>query len=99
MAKILKCTKKPPKCPSYKNGACSAYKECEYQTGFSNGDRIRAMSDEELASITVKRKNMFLQTKGYSEIMYVCSDGSVTDDYATAITHEAHWLKEKAEHG
>lgn len=45
----VKCTKVPPQCPRYKGGNCTAYKQCKYQGSYTNADRIRAMSDEELA--------------------------------------------------
>ena len=46
----VKCTKDPPQCQRYRNGTCTAFKKCKYQSSFTNADRIRAMSDEELAT-------------------------------------------------
>ena len=47
----VKCTKDPPQCQRYRNGTCTAFKKCKYQSSFTNADRIRAMSDEELAEL------------------------------------------------
>ena len=50
----VKCTKDPPQCQRYRNGTCTAFKKCKYQSSFTNADRIRAMSDEELVNFLMR---------------------------------------------
>ena len=58
--------------------------EEEYGNGKTNADRIRAMSDEELAEFLI-----------YSEENYklFTSDGKDFYTYEEALTHEIEWLK------
>lgn len=61
----------------------------------TNADRIRAeiQDDRKLAYLTIKSKNVFVRTGGYHEIMYVCSDGRVSDDWSFALNYEVAWLR------
>lgn len=65
----------------------------------TNADRIRASIEDnkKLAELTIKCKSVFSRTKGYTEILYVCSDGSVTDDWSIALNREMEWLQQPAE--
>ena len=77
--------------------------DCYYATGIlpikwepapwyipdTNADRIRAMSDEELAEheVRITQDGMY----------YECSDGETFAIYEDAIAHEIKWLKQPAE--
>lgn len=65
----------------------------------TNADRIRAMSDEELAWVTVREIKVWNYVDGYYDAKYKCSDGYVTDDYRAAIDHEVAWLKQPVKDG
>lgn len=63
--------------------------EAEYGNGKTNADRIRSMTDEELAEITLQHDDEY----GY----IYCSDGTRYQDYGKgyeeALKHEIEWLK------
>lgn len=60
-----------------------------YFNPMSNADRIRSMSDEELAGLTITYNDY------YGE--YYCSDEERYDSYEDAIKHEIEWLQSEAE--
>ncbi len=64
---------------------------CGHKTNLhqTNADRIRAMTDEELAELLVK----------YDErlCVYRTDDGSVSYDWETAVNAELEWLQQPAE--
>lgn len=65
---------------------------CDGESDFepiTNAMRIRAMSDEELAGLTIDY-NVY-----YGE--YYCSDGECYDYYEDAIKHEIKWLQSEVE--
>lgn len=66
--------------------SCKTYKEKKVKT---NADKIRSMSDEELAELTLQHDDEY----GY----FYCSDGTSYQDYGKgyeeALKHEIEWLK------
>ncbi len=86
----IKCTKIPPVCPKYRNGKCAAMSKCKYKGCFTNADRIRVMSDEELAKFLCD-----IRSKRSSR--YSC-EGCVAEEFC----HDGHngmidWLQQPAE--
>jgi len=89
-----------------KNGTCGlkgnyAYRHkcytkdcCKCYEPLTNADRIRNMSNEELArnNVIMIRSSSFHKL-GY-ELVYRCSDKYETDDYDWAIKHELDWLRQ-----
>lgn len=63
----------------------------------TNSDRIRAMSDEELAKANI-RKNMNLTDGGVFSV-FITSDGEQFDDAKEAYKHELEWLQQPAKEG
>ena len=55
----------------------------------TRADKIRSMSDEELAGLTITYNDY------YGE--YYCSDEERYDSYEDAIKHEIEWLQSEAE--
>ena len=65
----------------------------------TNADRIRAMSDEELADHNIHTVKVWNRYVGYHEIEYRCSDGYTIGDYQMALRHELDWLKQPVKDG
>lgn len=63
--------------------------EYKKQTVKTNADKIRSMSDEELAGLTITYNDY------YGE--YYCSDGERYDSHEDAIKHEIEYLQSEAE--
>lgn len=65
---------------------------CDGESDFeaiTNADKIRSMSDEELAGLTITYNDY------YGE--YYCSDGERYDSHEDAIKHEIEYLQSEAE--
>lgn len=98
MEDCSKCTRTDIKCCfTCKKDAekCKVYHHCgsdcpkhEYRK-ITNADKIRAMSDEKLAGLTITYNDY------YGE--YYCSDEERYDSYEDAIKHEIEWLQSEAE--
>lgn len=70
-------------------------KKCMYAPcTITNADRIRAMSDEDLACRNVRRVWITNSEYGWSE--YITSDEERFEDYNVAIKHELEWLQKPA---
>lgn len=67
------------------------FRKCEDSLGdlITNADRIRAMSDEELAENTVQYD--------YELCRYICGDGEEFYLRSNAIEHQLEWLKSPIE--
>ena len=63
-------------------------KKIQQQT---NADRIRCMTDEELAGQNVRSVQMHNEVEAWS--IYVTSDGDTFDSRLDALKHEKEWLK------
>lgn len=61
----------------------------------TNADRIRAMSDEELAKANVRRTQK--TSDEYCWSVYITSDGEEFENYEIALKHETEWLQQPAE--
>ena len=95
----IKCTKIPPQCPRYKNGECSACRKCKYQSTFSNADRIRAMSDEELAEL-LNRIAEGESAPHYCRNLPECDENLETDQLIPlerCLGCLLHWLQQPAD--
>lgn len=98
MEDCSKCTRTDIKCCfTCKTDAekCKVYHHCGSDCPkhecrkITNADRIRSMSDEELAGLTITYNDY------YGE--YYCSDEERYDSYEDAIKHEIDWLQSEAE--
>lgn len=65
-------------------------RECSKYCGKTNGDKIRRMTDEELAKL-------LLFAEVTEEIWYYCPDGNRFDCYEDAIRHILNWLQNLTE--
>lgn len=57
----------------------------------TNADRIRCMTDEELADQNVRSVQMHNEVEAWS--VYVTSDGDVFENRSDAVQNEKEWLK------
>jgi len=57
----------------------------------TNGDRIRSMSDEELAEYIVSETGY--QESSWSQTNYATGDGESFNNYDKAFLNELEWLK------
>lgn len=62
-------------------------KQCECNKSKTNADRIRSMTDEELAEKLIHKENG----------KWICSDREIFFTKEVAIVHELHWLQKEAE--
>ena len=72
----------------WNDGKCRATSNCENKV-FTNADRIRAMSDEELADMRVR----------YNPVteMYINDTDEAYYDFVSAMEAELEWLQQPAE--
>jgi len=61
----------------------------------TNGDKIRSMSDEELAEYIVSETAY--QESAWSQTNYATGDGNSFNNYGKALLVELEWLKKEAE--
>jgi len=61
----------------------------------TNGDKIRSMSDSELAKYIVSETAY--QESAWSQTNYATGDGNSFNNYDKAISVELEWLKKEAE--
>jgi len=61
----------------------------------TNGDRIRSMSDEELAEYIVSKTGY--QESAWSQTNYATGDGNSYNNYDKAFSVELEWLKKEVE--
>lgn len=80
--------------------------EPEEQKPMTNGDRIRAMTDEELAAHTVQDSVEYTVDYDWDEEpigeytpCFKTSDGSIFWSYEEAVEYETQWLKQPAKEG
>ena len=78
----------------YKNGKCHYIGNCEHKVS-THADRIRAMSDEELAEWLVKKTKY--QESAWSEPSYLNFLTEKDDTIESAIKGTLKWLKQPAE--
>ena len=101
-------------CVYYDNGKCQKFSDdhynswcdfdqCEFQTP-SNGDRIRAMSDEEPAKHNVRESTEYVFDYDWDEnpvgeyvSFWRTSDGAIFWSYEDAVEYELSWLRQPAE--
>ncbi len=88
MADCSKC-KNADRCEAWDIDKVRRTGECEVYEPITNADKIRAMSDEELAGLTITYNDY------YGE--YYCSDGERYDSHEDAIKHEIEYLQSEAE--
>lgn len=77
--------------------ALRAQQEAEKNKQLTNANRIRTMSNEELAEHNIHNIKIWNSFKGYHEPAYRCSDKYITDDYSVAFAHELDWLQQPVE--
>lgn len=78
----------------YENGKCHYMGNCEHKV-LTNADRIRAMSDEELAKWLVKKTKY--QESAWSAPSYLNFLTESDDTMESAIKGTAEWLKQPAD--
>lgn len=80
---------------------CRGYDKCKYfQPNYTtNGDLIRAMSDEELAKHNVRNIKVWNRYEGHYDYKFMCSDGYITEEYEWALEHELDWLRQPVKEG
>lgn len=73
--------------------------EKPFMPPMTNGDRIRAMTDEELAKRGVRQARAFVDNgqSGRYEDAWETSDGSIFWTEQLAVEFELNWLKQPAE--
>ena len=76
----------------WNDGKCRATSNCENKV-FTNADRIRAMSDEELAKMCVKQFHMYLWPNGIRTIYFDMENHNKDN----AIKAWMQWLQQPAE--
>lgn len=79
-------------CPN--SPTCEGYAEYKPPT---NADRIRSMSDGEMAKRNVIMVRSSSPHKLDYALVYRCSDKYETDDYCLALKHELDWLRKPSE--
>lgn len=67
---------------------------CNSAVPMTNGDRIRAMTDEELAEENARP--VFIWNDDVGLLEYVTSDGERFEDEEEAVKHELDWLLQPA---
>lgn len=67
---------------------------CNSAVPMTNADRIRSMSDEELAKANVRQKCEWNSWECWS--VYITSDGEQFGDAEEAYKHELEWLQQPA---